>query len=157
MPFQVHALINNLSHHWWTPVPGTRYVCESPDGRTGCGPGRIARDAPGSFNIYAGLMRLTLPCDYRFENYQRDIHGLVISDFVSEQEIDGWSVECWATLLKPKAFKSFLIERRSQVDAWPWRQSGHPGVKTASSFLGALPSGPWLPNQSPAMSSLRTR
>jgi hypothetical protein len=157
MPIQVHALIKDLAHHWWTPVPGTRYVCDGPDGLTDCGPGRIARDAPGSFNLYAGLMRLTLPSDYRFEDYKRDLHGLIISDFVSKQVVDGWSVECWATLLKPQAFKSFLIERRSQVEAWPWSQSGHPGFKTTSAFLTALPNEPWHPKQSAAVSPPRAR
>lgn len=144
MTFDIRALFEDLADFWWTPAPGPNYVALAPGFRVPGGPGRIAWKGPGRFNLFAALAHLKRPQDQTLNDYRRDLDLLVLSGFISQQQIDGVLVEEWATLLKPAAFYQLLAQRKGQVVAWPWKRMGCRGIQSAETLMAALGRSPLM-------------
>ena len=111
----VPELLKTYSQVYWSPQPGYTYVHHK-SGRWQ-GPGSMARQSPGAFNLYWLIAEIN--GRHLLRQYNELLHNQLV--LACDLEVQGYPLGEWAVVLKPKEF--YLWISKLPPGQWPKQQS----------------------------------
>lgn len=117
---ELKKLLAEYQNIWWSPQPGYTYVKRS--GRLLVGPGLMARNNPGVFNLYWLMTGLPDPKDpnaYFLAHCTLHKQLLYALGAVGHVKAEGIPLSEWAITHKPKEFTRWLSDNQHKLKAFP--------------------------------------